>query len=69
MQDMEFPKLDVSPLGDDIIDKCWRNKYPTTAELAAYIEALVPKKKKQGYGMDQDRTADEFYSEQVICQN
>jgi serine/threonine protein kinase len=27
LQNMEFPKLDGDPLIDDIIDKCWHNKY------------------------------------------
>ncbi|KAJ6102079.1 hypothetical protein N7486_004506 [Penicillium sp. IBT 16267x] len=42
LQNMEFPKLDGDPLIDDIIDKCWHNKYATIAELAAYTETLLP---------------------------
>ncbi|KAJ5243629.1 hypothetical protein N7489_003725 [Penicillium chrysogenum] len=42
LQNMEFPKLDSDPLIDDIIIKCWHNKYVTIAELAAYTETLLP---------------------------
>ncbi|KAJ6061221.1 hypothetical protein N7444_001917 [Penicillium canescens] len=42
LQNMEFPKLDGDPLIDDIIIKCWNNKYATIAELAAYTETLLP---------------------------
>ncbi|RAK99862.1 protein kinase [Aspergillus ibericus CBS 121593] len=44
LQNMEFPKLDGDPLIDEIIIKCWHNKYPTIAELAAYTETLLPGK-------------------------
>ncbi|CAG8909704.1 unnamed protein product [Penicillium egyptiacum] len=42
LQNMEFPKLDGDPLIDNIIDKCWHNRYATIAELAAYTETLLP---------------------------
>lgn len=41
LQDMEFPKLNGDPLIDDIIDKCWHNKYATVAELAAHTKRLL----------------------------
>ena len=41
LQDMGFPKLNGNPLIDDIIDKCWHNKYSTIAEVAADTKALV----------------------------
>lgn len=41
LQNMEFPRLDGDPLIDDIIDRCWHNKYVTVAELAAHTEALL----------------------------
>lgn len=40
LQNMEFPKLDGDPLIDDIIEKCWHNKYATIAELAAHTEKI-----------------------------
>ncbi|KAL4882134.1 hypothetical protein BJY04DRAFT_217458 [Aspergillus karnatakaensis] len=43
LQNMEFPKLNGDPVIDDIIDKCWHNKYATIAELAAYTETLLEK--------------------------
>lgn len=44
LQNMEFPKLDGDPIIDDIIDKCWHNRYSTIAELAAYTERLLPRR-------------------------
>ncbi|EFW18215.1 hypothetical protein D8B26_005050 [Coccidioides posadasii str. Silveira] len=41
LQNMEFPTLDGDPVIDDIIDKCWHNKYATVAELAAHTERLL----------------------------
>lgn len=41
LQNMEPPNLDGDPLIDDIIDKCWHNKYATVAELAAHTETLL----------------------------
>jgi len=41
LQKMEFPKLNGDPLIDDIIDKCWHNKYAAVAELAAHTQTLL----------------------------
>ncbi|KAF3406805.1 hypothetical protein DPV78_001145 [Talaromyces pinophilus] len=41
---MELPKLGGDPLIDDIIIKCWHNKYATIADLAAYTKTLLPGK-------------------------
>lgn len=41
LQNMEFPELGGDPRIDDIIERCWRNKYTTVAELAAHTEALL----------------------------
>lgn len=41
LQNMQFPALDGNPLIDDIIDKCWYNKYVTVAELAAHTKAFL----------------------------
>lgn len=48
LQNMEFPKLDGDPSIDDTIDKCWRNKYATVAELAAHTETLLTKGGNEG---------------------
>jgi hypothetical protein len=32
LQNMEFPKLDGNPLIDNVINKCWHNKYVTVSE-------------------------------------
>ncbi|KAJ5830857.1 uncharacterized protein N7525_009110 [Penicillium rubens] len=41
LQNMEFPKLDGNPLIDNIIDKCWHNKYVTVSDLAAHTKTLL----------------------------
>lgn len=41
LQDMKFPKLDGDPLIDDIIDKCWHNRYRTLTELATHTGTLL----------------------------
>lgn len=41
LQNMEFPKLDGNPLIDNVIDKCWHNKYVTVSELAAHTKKLL----------------------------
>ncbi|KAJ5169740.1 uncharacterized protein N7500_002523 [Penicillium coprophilum] len=41
LQNMEFPKLDGNPLIDNIIDKCWHNKYVTVSELATHTKTLL----------------------------
>ncbi|KAL2866197.1 uncharacterized protein BJX67DRAFT_355961 [Aspergillus lucknowensis] len=38
---MEFPEFDGNPPIDDIIDKCWHNKYATVSELAAHTRKLL----------------------------
>lgn len=40
LQNMEFPKLDSSVI-DNIIAKCWHNKYVKVAELATDTKALL----------------------------
>jgi hypothetical protein len=41
LQNMEFPKLEGNPLIDNVIDKCWHNKYVTVSELAAHTKKLL----------------------------
>ena len=41
LQNMKFPQLDGDPLIDQIIKKCWYNKYATISELAAYTETML----------------------------
>lgn len=41
LQNMEFPTLDCNPLIDNIIDKCWHNKYTTVSELATHTKSLL----------------------------
>ncbi|KYK58959.1 protein kinase [Drechmeria coniospora] len=57
LQNMEFPKLDADLAIDEIIDNCWRNKYSTIAELAAYTESLLAKQ------MNEEATNDEQANE------
>lgn len=39
---MELHSFDGDLIIEDIIDKNWRNKHATIAELAAYTETLLP---------------------------
>lgn len=41
LQNMEFPKLHGNPLIDNVIDKCWHNKYLTVSELASHTKKLL----------------------------
>lgn len=40
-QDVEFPTLDGDPAINDIIYKCWHNKYATVADLATQTKTLL----------------------------
>jgi serine/threonine protein kinase len=40
LQNSKFPTLDGDPLIDDMINKCWHNKYATIAELATTTKKL-----------------------------
>ncbi|KAL3485432.1 kinase domain-containing protein [Aspergillus germanicus] len=41
LQKMEFPELNGDPVIDEIIDKCWHNKYAKVADLAAHTKTLL----------------------------
>jgi hypothetical protein len=41
LQNMKFPTLDGDPLIDEMINKCWHNKYAAIAELATYTKTLL----------------------------
>ncbi|KAJ5609913.1 hypothetical protein N7528_009179 [Penicillium herquei] len=43
LQDKKFPKLDGIPLIDNIIEKCWHNRYLKVSELAVDTKALFSK--------------------------
>lgn len=65
LQNMEFPKLDGDPFIDDIIIKCWHNRYATIGELAACTETLLP-----GRSNRRDTEAEKITTPQwrtVIC--
>jgi hypothetical protein len=61
LQNMEFPKLDGNPMIDNIIDKCWHNKYVTVSELAVHTKMLLNERtdaagsKRVGSGGDGSR--------------
>ncbi|KAL5335985.1 kinase domain-containing protein [Aspergillus crustosus] len=59
LQNMEFPKLDGDPVIDEIISKCWHNKYATIRELAAHTHTLLPGSVNQ----TDTREAEEAHSE------
>ncbi|EKV13711.1 hypothetical protein PDIG_36220 [Penicillium digitatum PHI26] len=41
LQNMEFPNLDGNPLIDNIIIRCWHNKYVKISDLAAHTKTLL----------------------------
>ncbi|OAA42758.1 Protein kinase-like domain protein [Metarhizium rileyi] len=41
LQRLQFPDLDSNPPIDDIIDKCWHNRYTTIADLASHTKRLM----------------------------
>lgn len=41
LQNMEFPNLNGNPLIDNIIDKCWHNKYAKVSDLATHTKTLL----------------------------
>lgn len=48
LQNMVFPEPNCDQLIEDIINKCWRNKYASVAELAARTQALLAEETNQG---------------------
>ncbi|OJJ08860.1 hypothetical protein ASPVEDRAFT_48007 [Aspergillus versicolor CBS 583.65] len=79
LQNMEFPKLNSDPLIDNIIDKCWHNKYTTVSELAAHTETLFMRQKINDdapngresdgdYSGNEDHLEEDFSSKRAFCQ-
>jgi hypothetical protein len=79
LQNMEFPKLDGNPLIDNIIGKCWHNKYVTVSELAAHTKTLLNERtdamesdrsrKKESSEVDKICLGEEFVSNKEFCQD
>ncbi|KNG85117.1 serine/threonine protein kinase [Aspergillus nomiae NRRL 13137] len=84
LQNMDFPKPNSDPLIDEIIDKCWHNKYKTIADLALNIEMLISgcpdargkptnsnNSEPQGYGrgVHPDNLTEDFVWKRALCQN
>ncbi|CAG8030895.1 unnamed protein product [Penicillium salamii] len=71
LQNMEFPKLDGDPLFDDIITKCWHNKYSTIAELASYTKTLLERHNSGDAEAEHIPTpqwsAEDFSSKKAFC--
>jgi serine/threonine protein kinase len=44
LQNKQFPNLDGDSMIDNIISKCWHNKYATIAELATEMKTVVPER-------------------------
>lgn len=69
LQNVEFPKLADDPVIDDIIGKCWHNKYATVAELAAQIVTLFAERTSDTCdNVDQDHLED-IPSKKAFCQD
>ncbi|KAJ5689532.1 hypothetical protein N7462_003924 [Penicillium macrosclerotiorum] len=60
LQNMEFPNLDGDSFIDDVIIKCWHNKYITIAELAVHTETFF-----LGGNNSKDTAAEEILTPQL----
>ena len=75
LQNMEFPELDGNPRIDDIINKCWHNRYATVGELAGCTQALLNEEIEpdsdscHNVSRDQDPLANDFSSKRALCQD
>lgn len=79
LQNMKFPRLDCDSLIDDIIYKCWQNKYATVENLAAHTESLLVegdndeatnrREPNDGSCDDYDYWVENFSSKTAICQD
>lgn len=63
LQDMVFPELNCDPLIDDIIDKCWHNKFASVAELAAHTQALLAEETETNQSTIEAKTIEEETNE------
>ncbi|KAJ5088653.1 hypothetical protein N7456_012269 [Penicillium angulare] len=70
LQNMEFPKLDSNPLIDNIIDKCWHNKYSRILELASHAKKLLRENTNSENSdlMDHTGLEEDFLSKKEFCQ-
>ncbi|KAJ5367266.1 hypothetical protein N7541_001207 [Penicillium brevicompactum] len=79
LQNLEFPELNGNPVIDNIIDKCWHNKYVTVSELAACTKTLLRERtdavesqengKQEVNGTDQNCVEETSFSEREFCQD
>mgnify|MGYP002718608218 FL=1 len=73
LQSMEFPNLDGNPLIDDIIAKCWHNKYATVSDLAAHTNMLLNERSdttgSNRDDMNHNRLGEQFILKKEICQD
>ena len=79
LQNLEFPELNGNPVIDNIINKCWHNKYVTVSEVAACTKTLLNERtdavkskengKQEVNGTDQSCVKEASFSEREFCQD
>jgi serine/threonine protein kinase len=71
LQNMEFPNLDGDLMIDNIIDRCWHNKYATVAELAAHTKTLLTEVTNSDScdNVDQDHSTEDLSLKKAFCQD
>ncbi|EFE41075.1 hypothetical protein TRV_04204 [Trichophyton verrucosum HKI 0517] len=68
LQSMIFPELKGDPFIDDIIHKCWHNKYRKVADLAEHTEALLVKESSAAKDTEAGSSEDVTWKK-VLCQD
>ncbi|KAJ5458121.1 hypothetical protein N7475_009509 [Penicillium sp. IBT 31633x] len=75
LQNMVFPRLDGNPMIDDIIHKCWHNKYATIFESAVHTKRLLNERtdtagNRAGSREEEvENPLEELISEKEFCQD
>ncbi|OAX79398.1 serine/threonine protein kinase [Emergomyces africanus] len=75
LQKMIFPELNLEPMIDSIIKRCWYGEYETVAELAADTGKLcgmsseASRGKIQGVKCSASISADDFSSRRELCED
>ncbi|EZF25680.1 serine/threonine protein kinase [Trichophyton rubrum D6] len=68
LQNLIFPELNGDSLIDDIIHKCWHNKYRKVTDLAEYTEALLVKEPSAAEDTEAGSSEDATWKK-VLCQD
>ncbi|KAI2716435.1 hypothetical protein DTO039G3_7272 [Penicillium roqueforti] len=73
LQNMEFPELNGNPRIDDIIDKCWHNKYGKVSDLALdtnrFLNEGTEAEGSSRVGHMEEGNRKEFLLKKELCQD